>query len=96
MKHSLFPPPMTRRNLNLPISAAHGLNATQLSDFAGWVAGHPFKGSLSPQQERWLIAESIDNCADVPTPDAPDCARATFEFWLAEGVESIPSAGVES
>ena len=85
---------MTRRNLNLPISSAHGLTVEQMADFLHWVERHPFKEELTLQQTRWLVAECFDNCFDVPTPDAPSCARSTFETWL--DVANVPTAGQEA
>ena len=86
---------MTRRNLNLPISNDHGLTAAQIAEFCAWVAGHPFKGDMTHQEEAWAIAESIDNCFDVRTTEALECAMATFEnaidhFACARLYEQLP------
>lgn len=70
---------MNCRNLNLPISNEHGLNVAQLAEFCEWVSSHKREG-LSHQQEAWAVAESIDNCFDVPTTKALACAMGTFQM----------------
>lgn len=86
---------MNRRNLNLPISNDHGLTSAQIAELCEWVSVHPFKGDVTHQQEAWAVAESIDNCFDVRTTEALECAKATFEnavdaFAEARYCEQLP------
>ena len=73
---------MKSRNFNLPASNDHGLTTVQTAAFCAWVAVHPDKKTLSHRQEAWAVAECIDNCFDVPTEEAPDCAMSTFSSVL--------------
>ncbi len=79
-----------RRNFNLPLSQGHGLSVSQMREFMEWVDTSSWPSNLDT---RWAVIESIDNCFDVPTEDALDCAVATMASIVEDLGDSLRSRG---